>query len=713
MSGNYEQVSTKNNSSYIQKMIKNVRNTEKYGNYPKTGNNININNSQSNTENNFVVPLNKNFIKTINLNHKVKKHKTILDITKFNRNIDLGKINMPINYDNYTESDISKLLHFLKLYNIRNNIKIVCHSALMKKFLNKKVLAPAKQSLFGKRKLLNVNNNDKKLKYIEKKENMWSIILNSPTEFNLQESIETKSKVSEGEICITRHAFTNANIYKEQSKTYNPFIKVVSKYKQFTDKDTKLSLYGILGALDFEDEKINLNNCDNTVFVSILVRTWITALCLYLPKIHNDSKEFKLVISPFIKESGITLDNYPIPLSKQIIIIKNFLKFIRENFNQENQYENYYKNAKNINNFFDKNGKLVIYAVKKTKNGQIKYVKYEISYDSNKKCYISNNSNENYFTNKNNYIGLNKLYIKNLSILPGVRKPTSNMIKNHINPESEPLTENKVANFKNCMANIKIAIIDIDEGNISFTDDDINNFYNDNKYFFENSNILAVCSENSLSSGKEHFQHKLREKIEKENSINYNFKNSNKINSSGMFDREGNRVRLYTHGLDNDKLKIKFYKDGSNIYNSILCECQYDDYKFYILHIVFSVPFNENIIKQLINKYNIKDTPIYYSGLGNIYRELNSGINIIKNRHGYIRGKNTIKNNSNKNQQKFVRCNYFIKLINTVKNKKTNIINNSVITSNLGTNQRLVQNIQTNLERTSSLSNNNEEKYLV
>ena len=673
MSGIYESVPTKNNSSYIQKMINNVRNTEKYGNFGIK--NLNVKNENTNSNSNT------NIFNNNQKNTPINNYKKILSIKGFNQSIDLGKINMPINYDNYTESDISKLLHFLKLYNIRNNIKIVCHSALMKKFLNKKVLTPVKQSLFGKRKLLNFNSNDKKLKYIEKKENIWSIILKHITQTEKEEikstiipnsytiANETEStfinKEIFGEICITRHAFTNANIYKEQSKTYNPFIKVVSKYKQITDKDTKLSLYGILGALDFKDEKINLNNCDNTVFVSILVRTWITALCLYLPKIDNDSKEFKLVISPFIKESGITLDNYPIPLSKQIIIIKNFLKFIRENFNQENQYENYYKNAKNINNFFDKNGKLVIYAVKKTKNGQIKYVKYEISYDSNKKCYISNNSNENYFTNKINSIGLNKLYIKNLSILPGVRKPTFNMIKTNINPNNEPLTENKVANFKNCMANIKIGIIDIDEGNISF----------------------------------------------KENSINYNFKNSNKINSSGMFDREGNRVRLYTHGLDNDKLKIKFYKDGSNIYNSILCECQYDDYKFYILHIVFSVPFNENIIKQLINKYNIKDTPIYYSGLGNIYRELNSGINIIKNRHGYIRGKNTIKNNSNKNQQKFVRCNYFIKLINTVKNKKTNIINNSVITSNLGTNQRLVQNIQTNLERTSSLSNNDKEEY--
>ena len=363
----------------------------------------------------------------------------------------------------------------------------------MKKFLNKKILNPVQTSLFEKRKLLSTDINNKKLKYIEKKENMWSIILNDNSKLNITESQETSTSLLDRSICITRHAFTNANIYKEQSKTYNPFTKVISKYKQITDIDTKLSLYGILGALDFNNKKINLDNCDNTVFVSVLVRTWITALCLYLPKIGT-SKLFKLVVSPFIKEPGSTLDNIPIPLSKQIIIIKNFLKFLRTTFSNNQSTENYKINANKINSFFDNGGILEIYGVKKSKD-TTKYVKYQIRYD---KCYVSESSIKKYFTiTINNYF--NKLGIVNLSILPGVRKPTSTMINENINPNREPLTENKVVNFKNCVLNLKIAIIDIDEGNISFKNDDINNFYDDNKYFFKNSNILAICSENSLS----------------------------------------------------------------------------------------------------------------------------------------------------------------------------------------------------------------------
>ena len=123
---------------------------------------------------------------------------------------------------------------------------------------------------------------------IEKKENMWSIILN------------------EGKYCITRHAFTIANLFKEEAatkKSYkNIFTKVGLKYNQFTDKDTMLSLYGILGALDFNNPYITLNDCNNTVFVSILVRTWITALCLYLPKIGNNNK-FTLVNCKIILSS--------------------------------------------------------------------------------------------------------------------------------------------------------------------------------------------------------------------------------------------------------------------------------------------------------------------------------------------------------------------------------------------------------------------------
>jgi hypothetical protein len=640
--------------SYIQKMITKVKSNNKYSNLNTQ--NINVSNNNSNAQNNSYQVVNTknipNFISKNKKNQIIIDHKLLLSIKNFNKSFVLGNINENLNYNDYKDSDISKLIGFLKSYGIINrekNIKIVCHSALMKKLLNKKILSTVeKKYIFSKRKLLSDNTENKKLKYIEKNENMWSIILehimateneetkstitpNGYTIGNEMESTYIKKEIL-GKICITRHAFTNANIYKEQSKTYNPFTKVASKYKQYTDEDTKLSLYGILGTLDYDNSEINLNDCNNTVFVSILVRTWITALCLYLPKIDTtvQNNEFKLVVSPFIKEPGITLDNNPIPLSKQIIIIKNFLKFIRENFNEENQNENYYINAKFINTFFDNiNNKLVIYAVKKTKNGSIKYIKYEISYDNNegKKCYTSKSSVENYFGQyqKNKTANLNTFYVKNLSILPGIRKPTFTMIKTDINQNSEPLTENKIKEkFKNCTSDIKIGIIDIDEEGQKFTKEQILNFYTKYKEIFKNSNILVVCTQRSSSLGTtQHFQHLLKEVLEEQTNTNFNFKNRNKENTTQVFSQKilspisgsktGLRTRVYTQGLDNDKLDVKFdtvdFSATSSNEGAILCSINYDGKD--LINIMNSYAVNKHNVKtssriQFSNIYKLK-----------------------------------------------------------------------------------------------------------
>ncbi len=636
---------TGNNKKYIKNMINNVRSNNKYKNYLIL-NNITVKNDETNSniyDNDFKAMKNNNknkqkFIKLImpfdntKFKNMVKDHKNLLHITSFTEHLSLGNINENLKYNDYRESDISKLIAFLKSYGItKKNIKIVCHSALMKKLLNKKILNPVpKKYIFSKRKLLEINTENKKLKYIEKNENMWSIILNSSSNLNKLKHTELDNRKTLGEICITRHAFTNANIYKELAdKAYiilNPYTKISSKYKQYTDEDTKLSLYGILGALDFENEKINLDDCNNTVFVSILVRTWITALCLYLPKLKSGN-EFKLVVSPFIKEPGPTLDNNPIPLSKQIIIIKNFLKFIREKFNEnENENENYYKNAKKINDFFNNNNKLVIYAPKKTKSKNVeylKYLKYEITYD--KECYTSKSSIESYFKTKNNLANLNTFYIKNLYILSGVRKPSSKMIKENINSKLEPLTENKIKEkFKNSMSDIKIGIIDINEKGEIFLKSNILDFYNKCKEKLKNLNILVVCTQNSLSIGTtDHFQHLLKDVIREDTNTNFNFKNNNKKNTTQVVpfktfssisgSKKGLRTRVYTQGLDNDKLKVDFdsfdFSSTSSNEGGILCSIKYD---------------GEDII-DIMNSYannidNVSSTSIKRQ-LSNIYKQ--------------------------------------------------------------------------------------------
>lgn len=586
--------SKENNNKYIKNMIKNIKNEIKYDRIYKK---IKINNESTNKNNN--IKNNQNVIisrkattlkiaptKMTNNEYKLimvqrEKMKKILNYNPKN-SIKLDNIGT-ISYASYFESDILKLLSYLNQFNI-NDIKIVAHSALMKTFLNQKIIGDKK-------------NIDDELKIVEKKENMWSIILN------------------EGKICITRHAFTIANLFKEEGKKMN----------QFADKDTKLSLYGILGALDFNNPSINLTNCNNTVFVSILVRTWITALCLYLPKIqinkNNQENKFTLVVSPFIKEAtkyiGIirnTDDNLPIPINKQIIIIKNFLKFLREKIssNSESPLEQYIQSSNIIRDFFDSKGILEIYCVKEMKDKKFKYVKYEISYDTNNNCYVSTNKKENYFGSIaelkplqesiptcSSIFGCKKkseeLEIRKLQILPGVRKPEIGL-----NISKEPLSKIKVNNFKNCISDIKIGIIDIDEEREEpFTKEQIEKFYNENKKLFKDSNILVVCTQRSSSLGTtNHFQHLLKVVLEEQTNTNFNFKNKNKHNTTQVIplksfsaisgSKKGLRTRVYTQGLDNDKLDVKFnsvdFRYRSNIFLStssnqgaILCTIKYDD----------------------------------------------------------------------------------------------------------------------------------------
>ena len=52
----------------------------------------------------------------------------------------------------------------------------------------------------------------------------------------------------------------------------------------------------------------------------------MTTICLYLSHCHNDN--FTLVVSPFIKEKGMELDNEPDSFENQIITIQKFLRYL-------------------------------------------------------------------------------------------------------------------------------------------------------------------------------------------------------------------------------------------------------------------------------------------------------------------------------------------------------------------------------------------------
>lgn len=577
--------------SYIKTIMNNVESNTKYSVVIEETDKL-LGNSQQNS-------IFRQSVSVGNLNLKkieIKKKEIEINIK---RQIPITPIEK-ITYDSYIESDILKLLYFFKLYDF--NIKIVCHSHLMQDLLNIKIL----------------NNFDgidettqKNILEIENNENIWSIILNS------------------GKYCITRHAFTIANFYKENAKKSFSEKLSTAKFKQITDNDTKLSLYGILGCLNFDTSDINLDNCNNTVFVSILVRTWITAICLYLPKIKKDDNEFTLIVSPFIKESGSTYDNTPLPIDKQINIIKNFLLFLR-NIDISQVNEKCKASIIVINTFFNRGGVLVINGEKLVISGKnkllrnikhIKNIKYTVKYDNSNNCFITKQENtDNFFkrivsTNNPRNPPYN-LDITDLKVLPGLRKPIPEMIK-HTKIDDEPLNKNKIKNIINCKLNkdVKIGIIDIDEEGKEFTPGEIENFYNTNKDWLKTLNILVVCTQRSLSQGNtKHFQHLLKELFIKTNNTNFNLKNKKnttqviplKSFSAISGSKTGLRTRVYTQGLDNDRLKVEFdsvdFSSTSSNEGAILCNIKYDEKDLIkVLNLYADVKENENYNPQSLN----------------------------------------------------------------------------------------------------------------
>lgn len=213
-----------------------------------------------------------------------------------------------------------------------------------------------------------------------------------------------------------------------------------------------------------------------------------------------------------------------------------------------------------------------------------------------------------------------------------------------------------------------------------------------------------------------HFQHLLKIVLEEESNTNFNFKNSNKKNTTQVIpfksfsaisgSNTGLRTRVYTQGLDNDKLKVDFdsidFSSTSSNEGVILCNIKYDGLS--LIEVLNSYVINkdrQNIQNKMRNKKLYSRNTIFTGKLQftDFYTNTQStdifkNINVISG----INKSNEIS--SSKSAGISVKFNNF-------KNKKTN----SIITSNLGTNQRLAQNIQTNLEKTSSLSNNNEEEY--
>jgi len=104
------------------------------------------------------------------------------------------------------------------------------------------------------------------------------------------------------------------------------------------DIDPAGTTYGIIQTIEFAQKSENkyFYNSDK-VFVSNLLRTWITAFLLYGTNLENSKDTLKLYISPYLKEYSVydrilkkggdpfKRGNYPLQVSETI---KNFVKFL-------------------------------------------------------------------------------------------------------------------------------------------------------------------------------------------------------------------------------------------------------------------------------------------------------------------------------------------------------------------------------------------------
>ena len=223
------------------------------------------------------------------------------NIYSANPEITLPKLSQPLDlstkkFDFYEHEipDIKKFLEFLNCISIsgititNTTAHVVSHSHAMQSFLMK------------------IAEYDKDALTPVFKDNLWTMV--APFSRSL---------------VITRHGYSMANYLKSLES-------VRQKFSQLTQPDPGLTVWGITTALlrgaklkeQFGEEDVN------TVFVSNLVRTWMTAVCLYLPHLNDGITKFNLIVSPNVNEEGITFDNKPDIIANQLEKFQKFIKVL-------------------------------------------------------------------------------------------------------------------------------------------------------------------------------------------------------------------------------------------------------------------------------------------------------------------------------------------------------------------------------------------------
>jgi len=140
-------------------------------------------------------------------------------------------------------------------------------------------------------------------------------------------AIEASSATPQSQLfVITRHGHSTNNMADDKNMGSPGDTQIPTYYP-----DANLSVWGILTALSTDKQTIVSKRQQqehtipviSTVYVSCLVRTWITAILKYLP-FSDPKKPFLLVISPYLKEMHFNADDFG----------NNPLNLIRDQFEQ-------------------------------------------------------------------------------------------------------------------------------------------------------------------------------------------------------------------------------------------------------------------------------------------------------------------------------------------------------------------------------------------
>ena len=384
----------------------------------------------------------------------------------------------------YRASDIIKFLSFVNnTICIPDNFRVVCHSHIMKHFIKEKIDKDFYKNL-------------KEAEILE--ENLWTIFLN----------LKNKKNIS-----ISRHGFSYANLIKEKDKSF------FGKFKQITETDAKLSVYGVFTALlhgtDLNKKEVEngMNESPDKVFVSVLIRTWMTAICLYLPHC-NDTNEFILVVSPFIKEEGISLDNQPDSFVNQISYISKFLNYLIKISQIKFTRDIITQNLMKIKKYFESGNILSIYILNKKVTFKFFQRTINIVFDIK--------DNDPYF---NNQCKDNIFDIEKIKIFHGETKPSKNDIQLKFSKWCEPFSKKSSSSniSKLCKSNLqkfnnnnnnlenesdRTSIIARPANNLNFT-----NFNETNFESSSNRSSLKERPSNNLNFNETNFENSSNKKL--------------------------------------------------------------------------------------------------------------------------------------------------------------------------------------------------------